>query len=682
MKRALLWLGGIMAVLTGVFSALAIDTIELNFGHVEGNGWHAEEVVAELSPGARPAVMLAVRELSLPPPLDIVHGFRLRCPETVFEAGQVTCRDGTLRLDTPLIETPDARASFRFEPLTRNLAWTVSDVDFAAGRVELVGEFTDSRWQLDIRAHKLDVEQVVARLRGWLPTPKEVDLSGRANLSVEIKGALEPTSVVLETSLEDFSFVDDRGLREGANLALQCRGESDHDQRDWAIRAACDVNRGQVYIDPHYVEVGESPIQLAARGKWAPADRRLQLDRVRYRHPGVLKLAGRAVVSGEDGFVPQELDVELSEASLDGLYPVYLQPLVLDGLLELESAGQLAGRLRWRRNGGVQASLELQDVYVDDLQGRLGVYGLSGTVFWSQGAAAEVTRLRWSGGHVYRLQLGEAELEAVAEADHVRLTRPTKVPVLDGLLHIDALSVDGLGTSDLSWRFQGLLSPLTMESLSQALDWPPFGGSLSGVVPTVSYRNGRVSIEGALLVRAFDGEIVIHNLFLERPFGLVPKLEAEVDIRGLSLEPLTRAFSFGNIQGRLDGEVRGLRLENWQPAAFDARFFTPSGDKSRRRISQRAVDSLASIGGASGALSRTFTRFFKEFSYKLLGLSCRLQNGVCEMDGVAPAEQGYYIVKGGGIPRIDVVGYNRRVDWNVLLHRLKYATNTSGAVVQ
>ncbi len=33
------------------------------------------------------------------------------------------------------------------------------------------------------------------------------------------------------------------------------------------------------------------------------------------------------------------------------------------------------------------------------------------------------------------------------------------------------------------------------------------------------------------------------------------------------------------------------------------------------------------------------------------------------MGGVAPAESGYYLVQGRGLPRIDVVGFASEVDW-------------------
>ena len=121
----------------------------------------------------------------------------------------------------------------------------------------------------------------------------------------------------------------------------------------------------------------------------------------------------------------------------------------------------------------------------------------------------------------------------------------------------------------------------------------------------------------------------------------------------------------------------------WRPVAFDARFATPEKDPSKHRISQRAVKSLAEIGGAGKVLSSTLLRLFNEFSYARLGLSCRLERGVCHMGGVEPAPNGYYIVKGGGfIPRIDVIGFNERVDWNTLVDRLEGATSLPGPIVK
>ena len=67
-------------------------------------------------------------------------------------------------------------------------------------------------------------------------------------------------------------------------------------------------------------------------------------------------------------------------------------------------------------------------------------------------------------------------------------------------------------------------------------------------------------------------------------------------------------------------------------------------------------------------------RVFEEFSYGKLGLRCVLRDSLCTMGGIEPADNGYVIVKGAGIPAISVIGYNRRVDWDELLARLKRVT--------
>ncbi len=99
------------------------------------------------------------------------------------------------------------------------------------------------------------------------------------------------------------------------------------------------------------------------------------------------------------------------------------------------------------------------------------------------------------------------------------------------------------------------------------------------------------------------------------------------------------------------------------------------------------MENIGSIGGGgagvTAALSSGFLRFFDDFNYDRLGISCRLQNEVCVMDGVAPAANGnYYLVKGKGVPRIDVIGSSRRVDWPRLVEQLLAATESGGPVMQ
>ena len=136
-------------------------------------------------------------------------------------------------------------------------------------------------------------------------------------------------------------------------------------------------------------------------------------------------------------------------------------------------------------------------------------------------------------------------------------------------------------------------------------------------------------------------------------------------------------LGFGSISGRLDGRIAGLRLVDWTPVAFNARFTTDAKPKVEQRISRRAVQNISSVGDASfvTSLQGQLIGLFDDFGYRRIGIACRLANEVCAMSGLqdsddSQAGNSFTIVQGAGIPRLDVVGFNRLVDWPTLVERL------------
>jgi hypothetical protein len=393
-----------------------------------------------------------------------------------------------------------------------------------------------------------------------------------------------------------------------------------------------------------------------------------------YRHPGCIRLSAQGRIGLAAATWLAALEVDVHEAALDPLYTTYLQPwLTGTPAGRLNASGAFSGRLEVHGSAPVMARLSLQDVDVNDQDGRFGFKGLGGNLDWSAGQTPEYSELSWQSGHIYHIALGATRVEAESVGNTVRLVRPAHIPVLDGTLEIDSFDLAYAGDRPLRWQVDGLLTPVSMKQLTAALGWPEFGGKLSGVIPSVRYAEGTLEVGGVLLVRVFDGSVTLRNLRLESPLGLVPRLQVDARIDNIDLEQLTRTFSFGRIEGRLDGRIDGLNMESWRPVAFDAEFATPEDDRSRHRISQKAVDNISNIGGGGvgGALSRSFLRFLEDFPYDRLGIRCRLENGVCAMGGVEPAQQGYYLVKGRFIPpRLDVVGYADRVDWDSLVAQI------------
>jgi len=228
----------------------------------------------------------------------------------------------------------------------------------------------------------------------------------------------------------------------------------------------------------------------------------------------------------------------------------------------------------------------------------------------------------------------------------------------------------------------GFIKPVSLELISRHFNWPPLNGQLSAVIPATSYNEKYLKIGGAMMLKVFDGTIIVKNLEVIEPLKSYAQLSANIDLNNLDLQLLTKTYNFGEIHGRVEGKLAHLKMEAWQPVAFDAYIRTPEDDNSSHKISQRAIDNLSSLGGASGLLSRSFLSFFKTFRYSKLGLGCRLKNNICRMSGVEQKGNSYYIVKGGGLPRIDVMGFQKQVDWQVLISRLQTIQQANEVIIE
>jgi hypothetical protein len=416
------------------------------------------------------------------------------------------------------------------------------------------------------------------------------------------------------------------------------------------------------------------------------ADQSLQIPSIRLHHPGVMELAVAGLFHPSRPEVIETLDVNARVKKLAEAFAPYLQPLLLGfGLGELDTAGAFRLSAQVERGKLRSAHLRVNNVRAKDGQGRFQLAGLKGALAFNAGAEPKPSRLRWRKAEIYRLPLGAGDLRLSSSEGHIHMTEDARVAMLDGQLRVGALRVLDLGGERPALELNAELTPVSLPDFSRAMGWLPLSGTLSGRLPALRFTGEVLELGGALTLNVFDGRLIARRLVVQDLFGPVPAMRADIEIDNLNLETLTDTFSFGRIEGRLGGEINQLQLEDWQPVYFEAKLATPPDDSSRHRISQRAIDNLTSIGGGMtvGAVSRTFLREFEDFRYDRLGIQCRLHRGVCEMDGIEPADGGYYIVKRGLLPPwIDVKGFNRAVDWEVLLERLKSVQDSEGPVIE
>ena len=678
-----------LALMTPLLAAqvAALDQIEIVLGDLQGTGWQAQDIrlrIELVADGQRGAI--AVAALRLPEPIGAVQAVQFHCDELQLDAAGTRCK-GRVEVARIMDEALSADMQLTHEAASGALRLQLRELSLAGGRWQIDAHSgAAGAWSVAVQGRQVEGAALQALLQTFAPT-FEYSLSGVLNLMAEISGdAASGTAVRVELASEALDFSNPSGTQAGERLDFALSGRGRFAGDDWSGEAQLACAGGALFVDPLYLEfTPDAALRLNSDLQWAAAAGRLHLNSLQLDHAGVAQAQADVELQLADTISLQALALDLRDAQLPAAYLSYLQPWLHGKLGDaLETAGRFSGQYRYRADGETALRLDLQNLDIVDAGERFGFVNLSGVIDWGSDASARTTELRWDSGSLYRLALGAADVAVVSRGTDFELREPTRIPVLDGLLLIDQLSLREPGDENMRWRFDGVLTPVSMEAVSTALGWPKFGGRLSGMVPTVQYAEGALEVGGVLLVRAFDGDLTVRNLRLEQPFGRIPRLSADLALDNLDLDALTRTFEFGKIEGRLSGHVNRLYMEAWEPVAFEARFETPADDDSRHRISQKAVDNLSSLGGGvGGALSRTFLGVFEEFPYDRLGLSCVLENGVCHMGGVAPAANGYYIVKGRFVPpRLDVVGYADRVDWHTLIDRLKAVTLDQAPVVR
>lgn len=444
------------------------------------------------------------------------------------------------------------------------------------------------------------------------------------------------------------------------------------------LQTKSELRGGEVLLGPVYVALPDTAVHInldvhrAGEG-W-------QVDQLGWRDPGVLELAGSASLDPAAPGWLRTLRLDAIVVELGRAIPRYadswLGTVGFDGL-------QLSGKMRGTAlvDAGQLSAVGVdisESVTISDAAGRFALHGLAGAVDWHVSTQRPPRELRWESAHIHRVPVDAARLRLHSAAGRLRSDALVSIGVLGGQVVLNNLS---LGPVAEHGRISTgvALSNIDLAELSQVLDWPPLVGRLGGAIANIDIDGQLVDLQGGLMLDTFDGTINVTALRLERPFGVAPSLHADIDLSALDLAQLTRAFDFGQITGRMDGRVHGLRLLDWQPVAFDARLRSRGGG----RISQHAVDNLSSLGGSGGGgLQGSMLKLFETFGYSAIGIGCRLTDNVCVMEGLEPGNGGYTIVKGSGLPRLTVIGHQRQVDWPTLVERLKVASSGQTPIIQ
>jgi len=669
-------------------AAHAIDAIVLEVRElsIAGTPFEAASARLDLLSDEKTRVTLKARGATLPEPVGKFTDLALLCEQPVIAEPRFGCDAGRFTARGGPTGTVDMQVKAEMRSDSGVTTFSGKGQAVAGSQVSLDGRMDEKGWQVKAVTGAARLSALRKFLAPWFALPADVTGDGEVRLegTVADRGAgliadLSAKLDAVDLTNEASTIVTDK-MAANARLRMEPRGKDSYLVVEMRGRG------GQVLVNPVYFDFGANPLELEMRGLLAGD--LLTLDSLRLAQAKLLDMegSGRVNLAGEMPMLSG--DFSLRRVEFPAAFASYVAiPLATSLIGDAKTSGSLSGEVSIRDNAPVALHLLPEKLSVSANKGSLHLENIDGEVFWAPagGGDAQVSKISWASGGAYGLSGGATSMEFIAYGANFALTRPAKLPVFDGAIAMEHFAMGNLGAADMEVSFKGEVEPISMPLLAKAFGWPEFAGTLAASIPGVRLKNNVLTFDGNVESQVFGGRITGSNIRLQDPLGNFPQFFADVRARDLDLELVTRTFEVGTITGKLEADVLGLQLFAWTPQAFDARLATPKGDKSRHRISAKAVSSLSNVGGGGGgvvqALQSGVLKFFDDYSYDKLGIRCRLIGDVCEMSGIEPAPNGYYIVKGSGLPRIDIVGSQGRVNWNSLMSSIATA-DLGGASVQ
>lgn len=499
----------------------------------------------------------------------------------------------------------------------------------------------------------------------------------RTHVPFTIDFVPQPSGLEADIQFKQVSFSDESGLHAGDKLTGNIKLSAQLVKSKWLWKGVFNWNEGELFWQPFYF--GQAGNQFDIEGTYqAPM---LNIQQANLHINGVGQLSASADINVQTKAF-NDIKVNARNVDFTGLYQTFIQPMAQKSVFgNLRVSGKADWEFQVKDMQPQNFELNIENANIEDLNGKFGFTNLNAHIPWDYNQVKNIF-LAYERGHLLNMPLGLTHLKA--EVNRYAITTPQlTLPILDGALKFEDVSAAWIGNG-MVWHLQMQLQPISMNSFSKALGWPEMKGQIDGQIPLITYANEQLNMDGQMQFNMFNGMVAMSGLRIDRPIGVAPKLYANLTMRNIDLGDLTRTFNFGSIEGKLEGDVKNLRLENWKPVYMDAIIQTADG-KHVKKVSQRAVENITALGGegTAAALQRTFLRFFKKFNYEKIGLSCQLRQDICKMGGVESTPTGFVIVKGKGAPSVNVNGYTQYVSWKDLLARMQRITdNNTKAVVK
>ncbi|MBN2059375.1 MAG: hypothetical protein JW882_03065 [Deltaproteobacteria bacterium] len=564
--------------------------------------------------------------------------------------------------------------------------------------LELGLELTDDRKKIRITGSGTDLINSAFALNlipaGW-------EMAGSETL--EIEAELEGKEKCLFTALLDFDglkmensgsgfIVENLGFKTGINGAIDLHTSV------ITAKANTETSEGEILYDRFYLDLLNNPVSSSGAfhldlSKHAFEFHQLELI---FRDLFSLKARGSLKYQTEDKGI--RLALHLSDTDIEPLFKNFIsEPFKAEKpfLKTLDIGGRISGdieinnlRNQWEAKG----HLFLKNTDIRMSGDGYSTKGINLDLpFWYRAENIGVERSLEGSLSIETISVPLLPEQPFTAAIHVTPNNVEIGPENDLLIQGGKIGLGEItGTAIFStrplFRTRIELKDIGIQPLLSGYILRPVDGYINGTLDPVILNQGTVSSKGEIKATPFSGEAIISNPGIIGLWSPFPVISFNSRWKDLDLDQMTSGTSFGRIQGILEGSLNDFQFAYGQPQRFDLLMETVENKGVPQRISVRAIDNIAKIGGGHTpfmGLAGTFASFFKEFPYKKIGIHASLENDVFRVNGTMKEDNHEYIIKRSGFSGVNVVNQNpdNRISFKDMLKRIKRVTSSEGGPV-
>ncbi len=250
-----------------------------------------------------------------------------------------------------------------------------------------------------------------------------------------------------------------------------------------------------------------------------------------------------------------------------------------------------------------------------------------------------------------------------------------------GEIELGPLSLNGLFTLSPSLVTSATFKGIDLAPFLSDLRFQPIPGAIQGKLDSLQFEGRRIQSKGDLTLRAYGGEIIFSNLGGSGIFTSTPTFLLDATWKDVNLGELTEGTPFGKIEGILKGHAKNLEIVCGEPQRFDLFMETVKTKEVPQKISVRAVENIAQIGGGGSpfiGLGGLLTSFFREFPYDKIAIQASLENDAFKIGGPLKEGDKVYLVKRSGFSGVNVVNQDpdQQISFKDMVKRIKRVTAT------